>query len=191
MRPIQDLYWIKVEKETEDTITLNGVELYRDTSYDPMKLARQYGVVFKTPSRTTVDVDIQEGDKIWFHHFVATEGNLVKYIDEENIYQANINQVYLVERDGKYLPIGRWNFIEQEEKKPEETSSGIIIESVAKEVSLHGKAVYINEELREQGVTEGNRVLFSENSEYDMDIDGTKLLRMRNFDILAVYEEGK
>ena len=36
---------------------------------------------------------------------------------------------------------------------------------------------------------EGDRVMWSENSEYDMDIDGRKLLRMRNFDVLAVYEE--
>ena len=38
-----------------------------------------------------------------------------------------------------------------------------------------------------QGVEEGDRVMWSENSEYDMDIDGVKLLRMRNFDVLAVY----
>ena len=48
MKPIKDVYWIEVEKETEDTIMLNGVELYRDTSYDPMRLARQYGTVYRT-----------------------------------------------------------------------------------------------------------------------------------------------
>jgi len=30
--------------------------------------------------------------------------------------------------------------------------------------------------------------MWSENSEYDMDIDGRKLLRMRNFDVLCKYE---
>ena len=31
MKPIKDVYWIEVEKETEDTLILNGKELYRDT----------------------------------------------------------------------------------------------------------------------------------------------------------------
>ena len=129
MRPIKDIYWIKVEKEKEYTITLNGIELYRDTSYDPMKLARQYGTVFKTPSKTSVDIDVQEGDKIWFHHFVPTEANRIKYIDEENIYQATIQQIYLVERDGEYIPVGRWNFVEQEMREAETSESGIFLET--------------------------------------------------------------
>ena len=55
MKPIKDVYWIEVEKETEDTLMLNGQEIYRDTSYDPMKLARQYGTVYKTPMQETKD----------------------------------------------------------------------------------------------------------------------------------------
>lgn len=43
--------------------------------------------------------------------------------------------------------------------------------------------------MKDQGVKEGDRVTWSENSEYDMDIDGQKLLRMRNIDVLAVYGE--
>ena len=42
--------------------------------------------------------------------------------------------------------------------------------------------------LSNQGVKKGDRVFFSENSEYDMNINGESLLRMRNFDILGVYE---
>ena len=75
MKPIKDIYWIEVEKETEDTIMLNGVELYRDTSYDPMRLARQYGTVYRTPMQDTKGTGIQEGDKVWFHRFVATDTN--------------------------------------------------------------------------------------------------------------------
>ena len=42
--------------------------------------------------------------------------------------------------------------------------------------------------LKNQGVNKGDRVFFSENSEYDMNLNGESLLRMRNFDILGVYE---
>ena len=78
--------------------------------------------------------------------------------------------------------------MEQEMKEPEKTESGIFLETSASEVELHGKAVIINDWMKDQGVKEGDRVMWSENSEYDMDIDGQKLLRMRNFDVLAVYE---
>ena len=190
MKPIKDLYWIKVEKETEDTIKINGVEMYRDTSYDPMKLARQYGTVYKTPIHSSTDVDLEEGDKVWFHHFIPSAVNKVNYSDNDNVYQAEIQHIYLRKRgDDDFKALGHWNFVEQEVSEPKESKSGIILETSNSDVELHGKAVFINEELKEQGVGEGDRVFFSENSEYDMNIEGRDLLRMRNFDILAIYEE--
>ena len=49
MKPIRDYFFVKVEKKTEDTVTVNGTEIMIDTSYDPLKLARQHGVVVETP----------------------------------------------------------------------------------------------------------------------------------------------
>jgi co-chaperonin GroES (HSP10) len=50
----------------------------------------------------------------------------------------------------------------------------------------------MNDWMKDQGVVEGDEVVFSENSEYEMTIEGEKLLRMRNEDILAtVNDEGK
>ena len=37
------------------------------------------------------------------------------------------------------------------------------------------------------GANIGDRVIFSDNSEYKMEIEGEKLMRMRNEDVLAVY----
>jgi len=187
MKPIKDNYWIEVEKETEDTINLNGVKMYRDTSYDPMKLARQYGTVYKTPTIDTEEVDIREGDKVWFHHFVATEPNKVDYADRENIYQATSRQVYLIKREGNYIPVGYWNFIEQEVLSSDVTTSGIIMSYKEEDNELHGFVSIPSAGLIEDGVSVGDKVLFSENSEYDMNIDGKDLLRMRDFDILASY----
>jgi len=78
--------------------------------------------------------------------------------------------------------------MEQEMQEPEQSESGIFLESSASEVQLHGHAVILNSWMKDQGVNKGDRVMWSENSEYDMDIDGRKLLRMRNFDVLGVYE---
>ena len=74
-------------------------------------------------------------------------------------------------------------------KEPEQTESGIFLETSASEVELHGRAVIINDWMKDQGVEKGDRVMWTENSEYDMDIEGTKLLRMRNIDVICKYEE--
>lgn len=188
MKPIKESFWVKIEKEVEDTIEIGGMELYRDTSYDPMKLTRQYGIVYATPAKPIDGVDVQEGDKIWFHHFVASDVNKVEYIEEENIYHVWINQAYMVERDGVMIPIGNWNFVSQEIQGEQVSSSGLITSHGNTEVLHRGDIIYMNDWMKEQGVEKGDRVVFTENSEYDMDINGVSLLRMRNLDILGTYE---
>jgi co-chaperonin GroES (HSP10) len=47
----------------------------------------------------------------------------------------------------------------------------------------------MNDEMKKMGLKKGDEVIFSKNSEYDMKIEGDKLLRMRNFDILAKVEK--
>ena len=40
MRPVKDYYFVEVEKIHEDTIMVNGKELFMDTSFDELKHAR-------------------------------------------------------------------------------------------------------------------------------------------------------
>lgn len=84
-----------------------------------------------------------------------------------------------------------WNLVEQkmEDEDDFKTKSGILIKPEMEEIELHGYVRHLNKELKELGVKKGDEVVFSENSEYDMDIMGKKLMRMRNFDILAKIEK--
>ena len=78
--------------------------------------------------------------------------------------------------------VGQWNFVKQkiEDESNYMTKSGIYLKPEAEDEELYGYVKYMNDELRK-----GDDVIFSKNSEYDMEIEGEKLLRMRNFDILA------
>ena len=87
-----------------------------------------------------------------------------------------------------------WNFVKQKTESEDsiKTKSGIFIKPEVEDITLHGNIVYMNDWLKGQGVEIGDEVIFSENSEYDMKIEGERLLRMRNEDILALYnDEGK
>jgi co-chaperonin GroES (HSP10) len=193
MRPIKDYFFVKVEKKTEDTTNVGDTELVIDTSFDPLVLARQYGVVVETPGVLTcgIDLDVKKGDIVYCHHFLTQDENEVKFYEEDLVYKIFWSDVYCRVRNGKLKMLHYWNFVEQkmEDEDDFKTKSGILIKPEMEEIQLHGYVRHLNKELKELGVKKGDEVVFSENSEYDMDIMGKKLMRMRNFDILAKIEK--
>ena len=193
MKPIKDYFFVKVEKTTEDTVNINGTEVFIDTSYDPMKLARQYGVIVETPISLSegVDMDIKEGDIVYCHHFLVEKENEVKFYKQDLVYKIHWSDVYCRVRNGKLKMLHYWNFVEQKMENEEDfkTKSGIITKPITEEIKYHGYIRHMNNWMKKQGVKEGDEVIFSENSEYDMNIMGQKLMRMRNFDILAKIEK--
>tara|TARA_A100000172_G_scaffold77977_1_gene62987 strand:+ start:125 stop:703 length:579 start_codon:yes stop_codon:yes gene_type:complete len=192
MRPIRDYYFIKVEKIHEDTIIVNGKELFMDTSFDELKHARQYGTVVALPVGLPkgLKLDVKVGDKVYCHHFLTSEENRVKFHDDEKIFSIHWTYMYARVRKGKLKMLHQWNFVKQkvEDESNYVSNSGIYLKPEAEDIELHGYVEYMNKDLKKLGVKKGDEVVFSENSEYDMIIEGEKLLRMRNFDILAKVE---
>ena len=90
-------------------------------------------------------------------------------------------------RNGKLKMLHYWNFVEQKKESEDDikTDSGIYFKPDVEEITLRGYVRNMNPWLKEQGIKEGDEVFFSTNSEYEMKIEGKKLLRMRNQDILA------
>jgi len=193
MRPIKDYFFVKVEKKTEDTTSIGDTELVIDTSFDPLFLARQHGVVVETPGALPngINFDIKKGDIVYCHHFLTQEENEVKFYEQELVYKIHWNDIYCRLRNGKLKMLYHWNLVEQkmEDEKDFTTESGIVIKPHMEEIELRGYIRHMNKGMKELGVKEGDEVVFSENSEYSMNIMGEKLMRMRNFDILAKIEK--
>ena len=212
MKIPKNCFLVEVEKPYNDTFEINGVELALDIKWDPYRLARQYGVVYETPGWLPegLKFDVKKGDKIYFHHLITgSKGgvtidkkfkaqsaqdfksqNLITWIDKENIYKVPWQQIYARVRKGKLKMLHHWNFVKQkiEDEDNIKTKSGIFFKPEVEDITLHGNVVYMNDWLKKQGVKKGDEVVFSENSEYEMEIEGEKLLRMRNEDILAIVE---
>ena len=216
MRIPKDYFLVQVEKPYDDTIEFNGREIMLDIKFDPYRFARQYGIVYEPPGHLPkgLDFDVKKGDKIYFHHLVtaAKSGvtidkkfedesgqqhksqNLVEWVDDENVYKVHWQQIYARVRDGELKMLHHWNFVKQKTESEDDikTASGIYFKPDVEDITLYGNIVYMNDWMKDQGVVEGDEVVFSENSEYEMTIEGEKLLRMRNEDILAtVNDEGK
>jgi len=171
MRPIRDYYFIKVEKIHEDTIIVNGKELFMDTSFDELKHARQYGTVVALPVGLPkgLKLDVKVGDKVYCHHFLTSEENRVKFHDDEKIFSIHWTYMYARVRKGKLKMLHQWNFVKQkvEDESNYVSNSGIYLKPEAEDIELHGYVEYMNEDLKKLGVKKGDEVVFSENSEYD------------------------
>ena len=192
MKLIKDKFLVKLEKLVEDTVKVNGVEMYLDSSYDPMRFARQYGEVVIAPERLSSKyMDVKVGDRIYFHHFVADKKNQMVEDEEGNyILQVDAGQIYCAVRDNKIIMQNFWCFVEQKTELEDnyKTSSGIFLKSTMEIEEQRGYLKYANQEILDYGAKINDEVIFSENSEYNMNIEGQELLRMRNIDILAVIE---
>jgi co-chaperonin GroES (HSP10) len=192
MKLIKDKFLVKLEKLVEDTVKVNGVEMYLDSSYDPMRFARQYGEVVIAPERLSSKyMDVKVGDRIYFHHFVADKKNqMVEDEDGNYILQVDAGQIYCAVRDNKIIMQNFWCFVEQKTELEDnyKTSSGIFLKSTMEIEEQRGYLKYANQEILDYGAKINDEVIFSENSEYNMNVEGQELLRMRNIDILAVVE---
>ena len=139
-------------------------------------------------------------NNIYFHHLItANTGNLniskkfgeaswKDYESEhlfkleegkENIYKVHWQQMYARVRDGELKMLHHWNFVEQktEDEDSIKTESGIFIKPEVEDITLHGNILHMNDWMEEQGVKVGDEVIFSENSEYEMTVEGERLIR--------------
>ena len=197
-KPVRDLFWVEVEKEQEDTIKINGKELYLDSSYNALFHARQHGKVYQTPVYDKLELDIKKGDIVYFHHFVTADEdtaygvekgvNRVNFIKDKKVYKVHNSEIYGRTRRGKFKAVHHWNFVEQlkEDEENIKTESGIYFKSDGEDIRLYGRLIYPSKKLKH---VKGEKIIFSENSEYKMDINGEELMRMRNQDILAIYKD--
>ena len=188
IKPLGDFVYVEIEKEEENTHTLsNGVQIYLDTSYDRYVNARQYGTVkyisVNIQKRVDDGIKLKEVDKVYFHHHVIDE-RMTSEFGGENIYKVHYDQLYCFVRDNEISMLQDYVFVEPIQL--EDKIGNIYIES--KESVKRGKVKHANKFSKEDGFKNGDEILFIKNANYDMNIEGEKLFRMKNSEILALTE---
>ena len=170
------------------------IEIVGEQNTYDATLTTQDGVIVGVPERlkSGKEVEIEIGDKVHTHHFLADEDNVVDYGDGE-FFKLTYNDIYCKEKDGELVAINEWLICEGvfEEKK---SASGLILTSapvrnqhkmVVVAIGPYGEA--------ECGAKKGDTVqLFSEpqgSGNYELMINGKMHYRVRAKDIAGVWQE--
>ena len=175
LTPIGDFVYVEIEREEENIVKLpDGKELWLDTSFDRYVNARQYGIVkmvsININKRVKDNINLKEGDKVYFHHHCIDE-KMSSSFGGDN-------------RDGKITMLQDYVFVEPIQL--EDKIGSIYIES--KESTKRGKVRHCNQFSKDDGFKNGDEIIFIKNANYDMNIGGEKLFRMKNNEILALTD---
>ena len=182
---------VRVDNKFTNEIKLkNGVSLILDTKFEPHKHRAFWGEVVELPLKGGGSVSI--GDKLYFHHSIIFNENyqiaddlfLVAF-DENGGYNS---LCYAYEHDGTIHTLGDFIFLTPPPKEEVKSESGLFL-GFEKKVEDRGYIKYMNELGDELGVSIGDLVGFSPNSDCDFLINDEKLWRMRLQDLTVVYEQ--
>jgi len=86
-----------------------------------------------------------------------------------------------------FQPLGNRVLIEREEQT-NTTASGIIIPDSAKEKPLEGKVIAVGKDAVDDGISEGDIVVFGKFGGTEITIDGTEYLILTSKEILGVMK---
>ena len=157
--------------------------LIKSTSQEDHTTTNRFGVIKETPIINHFP-SIKKGDTVVLHHNIFRKFYDMKGVEQsgpchfrDNTYIVDLEQVYLFKHRDKWNSVGEYCFIRPTVKK-----EGILL-SLEKHEELHGEVVYGNKELESLGVFNGDKIVFTPESEYEFEIDGEILYRMKTKDV--------
>ncbi|NKQ40495.1 MAG: co-chaperone GroES [Sulfurovum sp.] len=86
-----------------------------------------------------------------------------------------------------FQPLGNRVLVEREEEVTT-TASGIIIPDTATEKPLQGKAIATGKDAKEEGINDGDTVVFGKYGGTEITLDGTEYLILSSDDILGIIK---
>ena len=86
-----------------------------------------------------------------------------------------------------FIPLANRVLVEREEQS-NTTASGIIIPDTAKEKPLQGKVVAVGPDAKEDGISEGDTVVFANFSGMEITIEGSEYLILLSKEVLGLIK---
>ena len=165
---------------------IDDKELILNASIEDHKFVNRNGLITALPIINDNEY-LQVGDEVIIHHNVfrrfydvrGVEKNSKSFFQEDK-YFCYYDQIFLYKRNGKWHTPPGYCFI-----KPIYNSNSLTSE---KEQSLTGVLKHLGDDLKSFGLTDGDLVGFTPNSEYEFVIDNQKLYRVPINSISIKYE---
>jgi hypothetical protein len=179
-------YIISTENRYNNKVLVDDKELVLNTEVTE----RDYHFVNRIGTIINVPINLKTfakpGDDVIVHHNVfrrwydvrGVERNSAGFISEGK-YSVNVDQIYAVHNNGEWRCLPEYCFVEPIENED--------VWSLDSEQKLIGKLTYTNEYLSSLGLSCGDLVGFTPDSEYEFNIDGKKLYRILSNEITINY----
>ena len=198
MRAIKDIYYVSADKDKNKKLNIkghNGENLFIDIDFDKYRHAVQDGIIESTPTKIgkeySNDIPLEKGDKVYFHHFVVQPDN--SYIhDDKELFKCDYPSIYCVIRDGKINMIEDW-ILCKPIQEPEENfiRNGLYLKPSRENIPLRAIICHISKKAHESGLMVGDEIIFKEDSDYDMMIEGDIYYRMKISSVSAILRNGE
>ena len=158
----------------------NGIIV--SASNESHKDVNRIGEVIATP--IGYDGQISPGDLVILHHNVFRTYSDMKGYErksneyfKDNLYLVEKQKIYLVKKYNDWDSFDDYCFVIPREEEAKKSVS------LGKYESNTGVISYDNKSLRDRGVAKGDLVGFTDDSEYEFEIDDTLMYRMKTKDI--------
>lgn len=176
IKPVGDEYVNEVE--------IAGKKIIVNSSVEDHKHVNRLGEIVHIPGR--YKGNISAGDIIIVHHnvfriYYDMKGRPKKSPNffKDGLYFIDESQFYLYHNGDRWNSVDNFCFV-----KPIDKENSYLYEE-GEELNT-GVLVYGNDNLSKLGVSEGDKINFTKNSEYRFDVDGQVVYRMRTNDICTV-----
>ena len=196
IKPLRDTYLISAD-ETANEKTASG--LYIDPTWDKYKNAVQVGVIESLPLSISKsynnDVEIDIGDKVYFHHFVIQDDNYLMDGDKK-LFKLPRYHLYCVVKDGKIIVVDDWILVSPILETEEDiTKQYGTLKLYTKAVPDKKMFMATVEHISTQGVREGfkigDTIVYRTDADYEIKIEGKEYYRMKTKNVVATFRDGK
>lgn len=164
-------------KRYDNTKKIGDKEFITSVSQEDHTVSNRLAKVISTPISYTGE--IEPGDVLLVHHNVfkfyydmqGRQKSGRSYL-KDNLFLIDNEQFFLYKKKDTWKAHSKYCFV-----KPAPLKDSYIFKG-GNEEPLFGTIKYINQELIELGVKEGDEISFTPDSEYEFTIEGEKLYRM-------------
>lgn len=170
--------------EYVDEVDIAGKKIIVNSSVEDHKHVNRLAEVVHIPGRYIGDISV--GDILIVHHnifriYYDIKGNPRKSPNyfKDNMYFIDEGQFYLYYNGERWNSVNDYCFV-----KPVQNEGDFLYEEGFEDNT--GVLVYGNKQLASMGVDEGCKVNFTKDSEYEFNVDGQIVYRMKTNDICSI-----
>lgn len=169
---------VRVKDSYERKEVIGGISISLNNVGNNVKNTVRFGEVLSVP--ILYELDIKVGDIIYFHHNVTREPQKLTndydynhgqydYDRFDDLFRVPPTLMYAIERDGKIMALSPFCYIKPFDKE----GFGII--------------KYGNKSLEDRGYKEGDKIIYSKDSDYVFKIKNEVLFRMQSDWIIGKF----